>query len=102
MSEELQELYSTGKSKRYKDVVRNPVLYQGFVRAVGVMLLAKDIDTLRNVSTLHYERLKYNYSGYSSVRLSNSYVHRLLFTESENGLKVELIQIDDTHYGNKR
>lgn len=30
------------------------------------------------------------------------YVHRLLFTETEDGIEVELIEIDDTHYGNKK
>ena len=44
----------------------------------------------------------YQWSGYSSVRLSNRYVHRLLFKETADGLEVELIEIDDTHYGNKR
>ena len=101
MNYELLELYSTGRSKRYKDIARNPVLYGGFVRAVDAMLSAQSIDELRNISVLHYERLRYNLSGYSSVRLANSYVHRLLFTESEDGLKVELIQIDNTHYGKK-
>ena len=101
MNYELLELYSTGRSKRYKDVARNPVLYGGFVRAVDAMFSVQSIDELRNISVLHYERLGYNLSGYSSVRLSNSYVHRLLFTESEDGLKVELIQIDNTHYGKK-
>ena len=101
MNYELLELYSTGRSKRYKDVARNPVLYGGFVRAVDAMFSVQSIDELRNISVLHYERLRYNLSGYSSVRLSNSYVHRLLFTESEDGLKVELIQIDNTHYGKK-
>ena len=101
MNYELLELFSTGRSKRYKDVARNPVLYGGFVRAVDAMFSVQSIDELRNISALHYERLRYNLSGYSSVRLSNSYVHRLLFTESEDGLKVELIQIDNTHYGKK-
>ena len=102
MSDELLELYSTGKSRLYKEVARNPILYGGFVRAVDVMSLVDNVDELRNISSLHYEKLKYQYSGYSSVRLSNRYVHRLLFTESEDGLKVDLIQIDDTHYGNEK
>jgi hypothetical protein len=38
----------------------------------------------------------------SSVRIVNGMVERLLFTEIENGIEVELIEIDSTHYGNKR
>lgn len=33
MNYELLELYSTGRSKRYKDVARNSVLYGGFMVA---------------------------------------------------------------------
>ena len=102
MSDDLLELYTQGKSKRYRDVARNPVLYGGFVNAVNAMASVQNVDELRNISTLHYEKLKYQYAGYSSVRLSNRYVHRLLFTESEDGIKVDLIQIDDTHYGNQK
>ena len=40
--------------------------------------------------------------GFSSVRLSNRYVHRLIFKETDDGLQVEIIDINDTHYGNKR
>ena len=40
-------------------------------------------------------------TGYSSVRLSNRFVHRLIFRETPDGLEVQLIDIDDTHYGNK-
>jgi hypothetical protein len=29
-------------------------------------------------------------------------VERLLFTETEDGIEVELIEIDNTHYGNKK
>lgn len=38
----------------------------------------------------------------SSVRIVNGMVERLLFTEIEDGIEVELIEIDSTHYGNKR
>lgn len=101
MTDELKGLYLTGKSKVYKDVERNPVLYKGFTRAVDSMMSSPNIEDLKTLSFLHYEQLKYQYSGFSSVRLSNRYVHRLLFTESENGIEVQLINIDDTHYGNK-
>ncbi len=29
-------------------------------------------------------------------------VERLLFTETEDGVEVELIEINNTHYGNKK
>lgn len=102
MSDELLKLYTYSKSKEYRDVERNPELLNGFMRAVRSMIIAKSVLELKAISYLHYEKLKYEYSDYSSVRLSNRYVHRLLFTETEDGIEVELIDIDDTHYGNKK
>ena len=101
MNQELLELYQNGKSKKYKDVERNNVLLKGFIAAVKLMTLVNTADELKEFSYLHYEKLKCQWSGYSSVRLSNRYVHRLLFTETDEGVEVELIDIDDTHYGNK-
>ncbi|MBR5907808.1 MAG: hypothetical protein IKZ50_05395 [Bacteroidales bacterium] len=102
MGQDLFELYKTGNSKRYKDVSRNPQLRDGFTRAVEFMKAAESVEQLKGASFLHYEQLKYQNSGISSVRLSNSYVHRLLFTENETGIELTLIEIDDTHYGNKK
>ena len=65
-------------------------------------LAVSNINELSKFSRLHYEKLKHEYYGFSSVRLSNSFVHRLIFTENEEGIEVKLIEIDDTHYGNKR
>ena len=53
-------------------------------------------------SFLKYEKLKHSYSGLSSVRIINSRVERLIFEETEDGLKITIIEIDDTHYGNKK
>ena len=102
MEGDLLELYLTGKNVRYKDISRNRTLMEGFMNVVRLM---KDVDSvveLRQISRLHYEQLKYQYSGLSSVRLSNRFVHRLLFEEIDGGVIVRLIEIDDTHYGNKR
>ena len=101
MNEDLQSLYLIGKSRKYRDVERTPDLIQGFIRAVSVMKAVNIVDELKGFSYLHYEQLKYQLAGYSSVRLSNRFVHRLIFRETPDGLEVILIDIDDTHYGNK-
>ena len=101
MKEDLYELYLTGKSRKYKDVERDHTLREGFFRAVRIMTLVKDVAELRNYSYLHYEQLKHEWSGYSSIRLSNRFVHRLIFMDTPEGLEVELIEIDRTHYGNE-
>ncbi len=101
MTKELEELYLTGESKIYKDVAKTPELLKGYTRAISTLVQAVDSEQLKQFSFLHYEKLRYQFSGISSVRLSNRYVHRLLFTELEDGIKVQLITIDNTHYGNK-
>lgn len=101
MDAELYELYTTGNNSKYKEIIRNKELISGFFRAVNAMMSAKDIHELKNISYLHYEKLRYQYSGKSSVRLSNRYVHRLIFTEDNDELTILLLEIDNTHYGNK-
>lgn len=101
MNQDLLDLYLNGKSKRYQDVERNRILLEGFIRAVNTMVTVNNVSELSGFSYLHYEQLKYEWSGYSSVRLSNRFVHRLIFKETADGVEVELIELDDTHYGNK-
>ena len=102
MDQDLLDLYQDGKSKKYKEIERNRELLGGFIRAVKMMMTVSNVQELSGFSYLHYEQLKYEWSGYSSVRLSNKFVHRLIFTETEDGIEVELIDIDNTHYGNKK
>ena len=102
MNQDLLELYQTGKSNRYKDVARNRALMDGFIRAVNYMKMVTCSNELQRFSYLHYEHLRHQWSGFSSIRLSNRYVHRLIFTETPDGFQVKLIDIDDTHYGNKQ
>lgn len=60
-------------------------------------------EQLKGFSFLRYEKLKYqNKEPKSSLRLANGMVERLIFTETEDGIEVELIEIDSTHYGNKK
>lgn len=102
MDDELRELIESGQSKRYKLIARNKVLYNGLMRAYQLMESAASVEHLKAFSFLHYEQLKYNYSGLSSVRLDNRYVHRLIFEETPDGITLKLIEIDDEHYGNKK
>ena len=99
---DLGELLSTGKNRRYRQIVTNKELFDGLKRAVKYMMSADNVDSLKLASFLHYEKLKYEWSGFSSVRLSNRYVHRLVFKETDDHITLKLIEIDDTHYGNKQ
>lgn len=100
--EALAELYETGKTKdrKYKQLCKNKKLIDGYIRAVGIMFDVESTAELKVYSFLHYEQLKKD--PRSSVRLVNGLVERLLFTETDDGIEVELIEIDSTHYGNKK
>ena len=90
---ELKELLMTGKSRKYKRITNNKDLYNGLRRVISFMLAAENTNDLQTASFLHYEKMKHDYSGLSSVRLSNRYVHRLIFLEENDKI---------THYGNKK
>lgn len=98
----LQELYETGKTKdsRYKKICRNKSFVEDYIGVVDLMVSVDKVDELKTYSFLHYEKLKHRPE--SSVRIDNGRVERLLFTEHEDGIEVRLIEIDSTHYGNKR
>lgn len=101
----LSELYETGrtKDKKYKTVCKKKRLIDGYIRAVKIMYDVDSTDELKQFSFLHYEKLRYQgCEQRSSVRLANGMVERLIFTETDSGIEVELLEIDSTHYGNKK
>ena len=100
--EALSELYETGKTKdrKYKQLCRNKKLVDGYIRAVSIMHRTETTRELSEYSFLHYEKLAHD--PRSSVRIVNGMIERLLFTETEDGIEVELIELDSTHYGNKK
>ena len=75
-------------------------MIEGYVRIVDILYTVDRTRELNNFSFLHYEKLK-NINK-SSIRIANGLIERLIFTETENGIEVELIEIDSTHYGNKQ
>ena len=99
---DLRELIEKGQNRRYKTIAQNKVLYSGLMRAYQIMEATSTVNELQQYSFLHYEKLRYEYSGYSSVRLDNRFVHRLIFEELEDRITLKLIEIDNTHYGNKK
>lgn len=99
---DLKELILTGYNRKYRDVAQNPALIKGLQRVLEVMMSVESVADLNKFSFLHYEQLKYEYNGLSSVRLSNRFVHRLIFEEQNDKISLKLIEINDTHYGNKK
>ncbi len=100
--EELALLYNTGKSRKYKTITRDARLLEAYLKIIRIFAQEENTNRLSNYSFLHYEKLKHQLSGKSSVRLLNGHVERLIFTEENDGIVVNLIEINEKHYGNKK
>lgn len=74
-----------------------PFQYQAITTALPTQPFAHFVF----MPILHYEKLKH-VGNLSSLRLANGHIERLLFSEHDDGIEVVLIEIDDTHYGNKK
>lgn len=99
---ELERLIQYGESKKYKKYSRDKKFLKKLISAYKILCSVENTNEINSVSSvLHYEKLKYNYGGTSSVRIMNGRVERLIFTEHENGIKIILIELDNSHYGNK-
>lgn len=99
--EEIEDavLYSNfhGKYKKYKSAGK---LKKYLQKVFNALRAAKDTETLKSIQTLRYEKMKYDKSGFSSVRIGYNSKYRLIFTENELGITIELIEIRE-HYGDK-
>ncbi len=69
-------------------------------KVMGILRMAPNAISLSSYRSLHYERLKYNLSGLSSVRIGYKSPYRLIFREHRDKVTIEIIEINE-HYGNK-
>ena len=67
MEKELEDPIHDGDSKTYQSILRNRSLYDGLMRAYQIMIAVNCIEELKLYSFLHYERLKYEYSGFHKI-----------------------------------
>lgn len=74
----LQELYVNGRttSKKYRF---QPDIVARYVKVINTMKNQTDVNGLARLGSLHYEHLKGDKAGYSSVRVNDKY--RIEFTE---------------------
>ncbi len=76
--EYLKSLYVEGKCDDKKHWFQ-PEIVSKYVRVIKLMCSVKDVSDLIVYKSLHYERLKGNKQGLSSVRVNNKY--RIEFEE---------------------
>ena len=99
---DLEELITTGKNKKYKKYQKNSAFLSSLADVYGILCAAPNANSLYNNSHLHYEQLKYDYSGLCSMHIKNGYVERLIVRETDEGLTLVMIELNTTHYGNKK
>ena len=97
---DLEQLIMTGNNHKYRKYSRDLRFMQSLGRMYKIMTAVADTKALSAFSYLHYEKLRE--VDVSSVRVMNNRVERVLFREIENGIVITIIDLDDTHYGNKK
>lgn len=99
---DLRELILTGKNRKgaYKKFNHDKKFLKKLTDIYNLMCSVEHVSNLKDYSFLHYEKLKY--ISMSSVRIINGRVERLLFTETDDGIQISLIEINEDHYGNKK
>lgn len=97
---DLEELIFTGKNRKYKKLSKDKAFVSALIDVYNYMSAVNCTKDLKAYSFLHYEELKH--IGLSSVRIINGRVERLLFAEYENGVRITIIELNETHYGKKK
>lgn len=98
---DLEELITTGYNSKYKKYTRNKKFMTALVTAYNYLRFSERANNLRSISFLHYEQLS-GTNGMSSIRVVNGMVERILFREFEGGIRITVLSLDDTHYGNNK
>lgn len=99
---DLKELIETGYNRKYRKYAKNRKFMDALLVAYNYMVILPKAADLGDYPFLRYEKLKYNMSGKSSIRVLKNCVERIIFREYENGIRIEILDLDDTHYGNKK
>lgn len=91
-----------GYSRKYKRISKDAVLMKGLAEFLFFIQREETtLDVLRSKGRYEYERLKYGFSGYTSLRIVHDRKERLICREVDGGLVLSLIEISD-HYKVKR
>jgi proteic killer suppression protein len=86
----LRELYETGRTTDKKHRYQ-PQVVNGYLKCVSVLDKAFRIEELFQYNALHYEKLKGDKNGLSSLRINDQY--RLEFREIVNPNNIQEIVI---------
>lgn len=93
-------LSGTAESRPYSKWRSNRQLRLDLDKVMRILSTVDNCAELQLYKALHYEQLKYKRIGQSSVRLGFKSKFRLIFTEFNNGIVINIIEISE-HYGDK-
>lgn len=98
----IEEVITYGKSddKRYRKLKSDATFWRDLSKVMAIIRAATNTSDLGYYTCLHYEKLKYDKSGLSSVRIGHNTKYRLIFKEFDGGIRIKLIEINE-HYGDK-
>ena len=98
----IEEVITHHKSddKRYRKLKGNATFWRDLDKVMSIIRGTTNTSELAYFSSLHYEQLKYDLSGLSSVRIGFNTKYRLIFEEFDGGIRIKLIEINE-HYGDK-
>ena len=87
-------------SRPYSKWRSNRQLRLDLDKVMRILSTVDNCNELQLYKALHYEQLKHDRKGQSSVRLGFKSKFRLIFTEVNNGIVINIIEISE-HYGDK-
>lgn len=102
-NEELEAfiLHGIASGHPYKKFRSNRRLRQDLDKVMRIMGNVGCCSDLKRYGALHYEPLLYDRQGTSSVRVGFKSKYRLIFTEHDDGIRICLIELDESHYGDE-
>lgn len=92
--------YGLAVGRPYTRWKSNKALRTDIDKVMRILLTVDNCSLLHNYKSLNYEPLRYDLAGKSSVRLGYKTKFRLIFTELEDGIRINIIEISE-HYGDK-
>ena len=95
---DLEELLARHGNRRYKKYTRDILFLDSLDRVFDRLSSALNTQQLRQYSYLHYEQLK-GTNGLSSVRVMNGRIERLIFREIDDGIEIQMLEMNNDHYG---
>jgi len=99
-NEDIKLFFTTGNGRGsfYRKLRSNHSFMTSLKQVIAILRSVENVSGLSNYGALHYEKLKHELGGYSSVRIGYKSKYRLIFSEHDNGIKIIVIQISE-HYG---